>query len=150
MISCFFVSDLHGSTERYRKLFDIITRERPAAVFIGGDLLPLGGASQMSPDRTQHDFINDVLVTELTNLRQRLGREYPWIFVILGNDDARLQEPAVLDAARQGIWGYVHNRQLAFGKYRVYGYSYIPPSPFQLKDWERYDITRYVDPGCIS
>jgi len=32
----------------------------------------------------------------------------------------------------------------------VYGYAYIPPSPYLLKDWERYDVSRYVDPGCVS
>ncbi len=30
------------------------------------------------------------------------------------------------------------------------GYSYIPPTPFPLKDWERYDVSRYVDPGAVS
>jgi Icc-related predicted phosphoesterase len=148
--SCFFVSDLHGNVERYRKLFDLIAREPPAAVFMGGDLLPSESASPAAPPRRQHDFINDVLVTELTHLRQQLGKEYPWIFLILGNDDARLEEAAVLDAARQGLWGYVHNRQLAFGKYQVYGYANVPPTPLQLKDWEQYDVSHYVDPGCIS
>ncbi len=117
---------------------------------MGGDLLPSGVASLSAPPRTQHDFINDVLVTELIHLRQQLGKEYPWIFVILGNDDARLEEAAVLDAARQGLWGYVHNRHLAFGKFQVFGYANVPPTPFQLKDWEQYDISQYVDPGCIS
>jgi Icc-related predicted phosphoesterase len=32
----------------------------------------------------------------------------------------------------------------------VYGYSYVNPTPFLLKDWERYDVSRYVDPGCVS
>jgi hypothetical protein len=26
----------------------------------------------------------------------------------------------------------------------------VPPTPFRLKDWERYDVSRYVDPGCVS
>ena len=26
----------------------------------------------------------------------------------------------------------------------------MPPSPFQLKDWERYDVSRFTDPGCVS
>jgi Icc-related predicted phosphoesterase len=26
----------------------------------------------------------------------------------------------------------------------------VPPTPFQLKDWERYDVSRYVDVGAIS
>jgi hypothetical protein len=26
----------------------------------------------------------------------------------------------------------------------------VPPSPFRHKDWERYDVSRFVDPGCVS
>ena len=35
-------------------------------------------------------------------------------------------------------------------RFQVYGYSFVPPTPFQLKDWERYDVSRFVDPGCVS
>ena len=41
-------------------------------------------------------------------------------------------------------------RRVALGPSAVYGYSYIPPTPFLLKDWERYDVSRFVDPGCVS
>ncbi len=37
-----------------------------------------------------------------------------------------------------------------FGKYTITGYSFGPPTPFFFKDWERYDVSRYVDPGSIS
>ncbi len=53
---CVFVSDLHGSAERYRKLYTVIETERPAAVFLGGDLLPnhwaaaLGGGDFIGSD----------------------------------------------------------------------------------------------------
>jgi len=26
----------------------------------------------------------------------------------------------------------------------------VPPTPFLLKDWEKYDVSAYVDPGCVS
>jgi Icc-related predicted phosphoesterase len=32
----------------------------------------------------------------------------------------------------------------------VFGYANVPPTPFQLKDWERYDVSRFTDPGCVS
>jgi hypothetical protein len=32
----------------------------------------------------------------------------------------------------------------------VYGCGFVPPTPFRLKDFERYDVSRYVDPGCLS
>jgi hypothetical protein len=32
----------------------------------------------------------------------------------------------------------------------VTGYACIPPTPFQLKDWERYDVSRFLDLDVIS
>jgi Icc-related predicted phosphoesterase len=68
----------------------------------------------------------------------------------MGNDDPRSEEAAVRDVASQGIWEYIHNRKADFHDYRIYGYAYVPPTPFRLKDWERYDVSRFVDPGSIS
>jgi Icc-related predicted phosphoesterase len=39
MSANFFVSDLHGKKDRYEKLFNKIEAEKPASVFLGGDLL---------------------------------------------------------------------------------------------------------------
>jgi Icc-related predicted phosphoesterase len=147
---CFFVSDLHGNLSRYHKLFEIIADEPPAALFIGGDLLPSPLTTLSAPGLYHDDFINDFLVKELKKLRENLGNAFPKIFVILGNDDGRMEEAAILDAASQGIWEYCHDRHIDWKGYTIYGYSYVPPSPFQLKDWERYDVSRYVDPGCIA
>jgi Icc-related predicted phosphoesterase len=32
----------------------------------------------------------------------------------------------------------------------VYGYACVPPTPFVLKDWECYDVSRYVPLGSVS
>jgi len=144
---CLFVSDIHGSIEQYRTLFRVVAEVRPAAIFMGGDLLPSGLRHRSG---TAGDFVNQFLAPGFQGLRDRLGADYPRVFMILGNDDGRFEEAAVLDAAASGIWEYCHNRSLDFHGYTVYGYAYVPPTPFQLKDWERYDVSRYVDPGCIS
>jgi len=150
MPQCFFVSDLHGDQDRYRKLFRAIEEERPEAVFLGGDLLP-SGLSASGGFHVQHrDFVNDFLAAEFQRGREALGRSYPRVLLILGNDDSRSQEAAILAAAAQGIWEYIHERQVRLGSFDVYGYGCVPPTPFLLKDWERYDVSRYVDPGCIS
>ena len=49
-----------------------------------------------------------------------------------------------------GLWTYIHFRKIEYGDFTVYGYACVPPTPFGLKDWERYDVSRFVDPGCIS
>ncbi len=147
---CFFASDLHGRTERYEKLFKAIASETPAAVFLGGDLLPHELISPKSLDFAHRDFVNGFLLAHFLKLKNSLRDAYPRVFVILGNDDARFEEAAFLDAAGKGVWEYVHNRKTRLGQYAVYGYAYVPPTPFRLKDWERYDVSRYVDPGCVS
>lgn len=150
MTYCLFASDLHGVVERYQKLFHTVSAERPEALFIGGDFLPLGFARFKSPSVLPQDFIRDYLVKQLVRLRNELKDAYPRVFLIMGNDDPRSEEAAVLEAETQEVWEYIHNRRVEFKNFLVYGYAYVPPTPFRLKDWERYDVSRYVDPGCIS
>ncbi|MCB0303586.1 MAG: metallophosphoesterase [Calditrichaeota bacterium] len=150
MTPCIFVTDLHGHITRYQKLFAAIAAERPAAVFLGGDLLPSSLLALAADAEHYRDFVADFLSREFQKLREALGEAYPRVFLILGNDDSRMEEAGIRDAAAEGIWEYIHNRKVPLGKFNVYGYAYVPPTPFQLKDWERYDVSRYVDPGCIS
>jgi len=140
---------LHGSKERYRKLFDLIASEQPDIVFIGGDIMP-GGTGIYALDFEHTDFINDLIAIQLQELKSHLGDKYPEIFVILGNDDGRSPEPALLDLAVRKLLKYIHQRRIRLGEFSIYGYAYIPPSPLQLKDWERYDVSRFVDPGALS
>lgn len=150
MNECFFASDLHGHADRWEKLFKAIEETRPSAVFLGGDLLPSPFALAPSAAPGHDDFVADFLAGGFARLRDRLGEQYPKVFLILGNDDYRFEEAAFLEAAAQGLWIYIHDRSAPFGDHRVYGYAYVPPTPFRLKDWERYDVSRYVDPGCVS
>ncbi len=148
--TCFFASDLHGDVGRYEKLFAAIASGRPAAVFLGGDLLPSGLGLAASLDPAHLDFINGFLAPALERLRQSLGQTYPSVFAILGNDDPRVEEAAMLEVGTRGLWRYAHDQRIEWGGYTVFGYSCVPPTPFRLKDWERYDVSRYVDPGCSS
>ncbi len=150
MPTCFFVSDLHGHLSRYQKLFRLIADERPSAIFLGGDLLPSGLSALASLDFDHVDFVNDFLVRHLTRLQEDLGQAYPRVFLILGNDDSRSEEATIIAAATTGVWEYIHDRRVAFAGHDIYGYACVPPTPFLLKDWERYDVSRYVDPGCVA
>ena len=147
---CFYVTDLHGATEKYKKLFGRILENRPEVVFIGGDILPGGAGIYKAIDFTHEDFVNDFLISELNVVKNRLGKNYPDIFIILGNDDGRSADAAIIDAAVQGNWNYIHNRRIKKNDYSIYGYNYVNPTPYQLKDWERYDVYRYKEPGAVS
>ncbi len=147
---CFFVSDIHGKIDRYEKLFNEIEKERPDIVFLGGDLLPsIAALNELSDIRSQ-DFVNEYLVKKFLDLKANIGDDYPEVYLIMGNDDPRSEENSFLEAENLGIWTYVHNRKVNYKEYQIYGYAYVPPSPFLLKDWERYDVSRFVDVGCVS
>jgi Icc-related predicted phosphoesterase len=144
----FFVSDLHGYLSRYQKLFRVIMVERPDVVLLGGDLLPSGlYHPQDTPDES---FIHSVLWDGFRAIKGDLSSAYPKVLLILGNDDPRAEEAELLEGESLGLWNYLHLRKIECGDFTVYGYACVPPTPFALKDWERYDVSRFVDPGCIS
>ncbi len=143
--NCFFVSDLHGKPDRYRKLFNAVEKEMPDAIFFGGDLLP----HRMKKVETFDSFTKDFLFPELKKLKDTLGDKAPDVFMILGNDDAGSEEDSFIEESRRGLFHYIHQKKIKWQGFSIFGYSFVPPSPFQLKDWEKYDVSRYVDPGCI-
>jgi len=139
-----FVSDLHGNERRYNTLFNIIEKEKPNGVFIGGDLLPGGFGINIDIE----ELLQDIFLSKLSKLKQ-LGIKTRF-FTILGNDDPRIYEKILKDAKKDNLLEYVHNHTVSFENLYVTGYSYIPPSPFRLKDWEKYDVSQYVDIGATS
>lgn len=145
MVNCFFVSDLHGHIDRYEKLLREIRAEKPRAVFFGGDLLPHG----LKKSGKFNDFTTDFLFPKLRQLKKVLKNQYPQIFLILGNDDARCEEDKFIEEGKKGLFFYANQKKLYLNNYPVFGYSFVPPTPFQMKDWEKYDVSRYVDPGCV-
>ncbi len=135
-----FVSDLHGSDHRYEKLYQAIIERRPAVVLLGGDLFP---------HAMEGGFLDSTLIPLFRKLRAEMGDTYPPVLLILGNDDPRSFESRMREVEAEGLWTYVHGKKVTVGQTSVYGYACVPPTPFRLKDWERYDVSRYCDPGCV-
>lgn len=136
-----FATDLHGRTTRYQSLAAKIRAVEPAVLFLGGDLFP---------HRMEETFLQNYLVPEFAGLKNQMGERYPEVYLILGNDDPRIFVSAIQEAEARGLWRHVHNRKMPLGEYSLYGYACVPPTPFRLKDWERYDVSRYCDPGSVS
>jgi uncharacterized protein len=137
---CFFAADLHGRPDRYAKLFRLAASERPAAVFLGGDLLP-------PPVGDGPDW-REVLESGL-RLLAAPGSAVR-VLVIPGNDDPACEEPAFRELEGRGLLEWIHGRRTDLAGHPVFGYGCVPPTPFALKDWERYDVSRHVDPGAVS
>jgi Icc-related predicted phosphoesterase len=149
MKTCFFVTDLHGSQSRFRKLFEAVEQETPAALFLGGDLSP-SGLGGMLGAAGHEDFMREVLAAGFLKLKESLGPQYPAVFLILGNDDVKIEEERLKVFESQSLWTYAHNRCIRWESYSVYGYACVPPTPFMLKDWERYDVSTHLDPLCVA
>jgi Icc-related predicted phosphoesterase len=142
---CFFVTDLHGKVDRYRKLFMTIEAERPDMVLFGGDLLPHGLKRTEGYDH----FATDFLFPELQQLKNILADQYPAMIIILGNDDARSEEQYFKRQSETGLLHYINETWVEMKELDILGYGFVPPTPFQLKDWEKYDVSRFADPGCV-
>jgi uncharacterized protein len=140
-----FVSDLHGKISRYQKLFDNLEKYPPEVLLIGGDFLP----SHVKFKGGMQGFIEDYFRGRLVKLKKILGKKFPLILLIFGNDDPRVFEEEIIKLQSAGLLKYIHQKVIQINHYSIFGYSYVPPTPFQLKDWERYDVSRYVDPGCV-
>ncbi len=140
---CFFVTDLHGHKARYQSLWQTVAEEQPGLVLLGGDMLP-------PPIKDSGSlFVQSELVPALISLRDLLKDNYPLIGLIPGNDDPKSVEPVFLSLEKQGLLHYLQERAFPWRGWTIIGFSYIPPTPFLLKDWERYDISRYAPPGAI-
>ena len=142
----FLASDLHGGPERWDKLLEAARKRCPRAIFLAGDLLPFP-ASRYGGDE---GFTTGWLLPRFLELRRQLGPEASEVFLIPGNDDPRAEEDALLEGERLGAWRYLQGRRADWEGHLLFGYAYVPPTPFRMKDWERYDVSRFTDPGCIS
>jgi len=94
-------------------------------------------------------FVDGFLKNGFLRLKETLKDRYPSVYLILGNDDPRSEEAASEEVGKDGLWSYLHDRIVTFGSFKLAGYAFVPPTPFRLKDWERYDVSRFVDPGCV-
>lgn len=144
-MKCIFVTDLHGIKKRFAKLFEIIKKEKPDGVFIGGDILP----NQYSIEKDMKTFLQNNVFTEIEKIKD-IANKKTCFFVIMGNDDPRVFEKHFIQADKKNIIHYVNEKTAEFNDLFVTGYSYVPPTPFQLKDWEKYDVSRFVDVGSVS
>jgi uncharacterized protein len=130
----FFTSDLHGQGSLYEQLVALVAAHRPQAVLIGGDLCPHAvGAEGIAYQRV---FLQGVVVEFARRLREASpGSE---LLLLMGNDDWAVNVDC-LEAHDGRLWHYLHERVVPVAGVPVAGLSWVPITPFGLKDWERWD-----------
>ncbi len=134
MSQWFFTSDLHGQGELYEQVLSLATEQRPAAVILGGDLAPHGtGAPGVQHQRV---FLEGFLVEFARRLRESVpGTE---LMLLMGNDDWAANQD-VLERHHGTLWHSLHGRAIEVQGTHVAGSSWVPITPFSIKDWERWE-----------
>ena len=134
MAQWFFTSDLHGQGALYEQLLAAVAAHPPGVVLIGGDLAPHGAGAEGV--RRQRVFFDGFLV----EFARRLAEAVPGIelLLLMGNDDWAANDVS-LRTHDGALWRVLHERSLVVQGTRVAGLSWVPITPFALKDWERWD-----------
>ncbi len=134
MSEWFFTSDLHGSGELYEQVVTLAAERKPRAVLVGGDLAPHGtGTAGVGRQRV---FLEGFLVEFARRLREASpGGE---LLLLMGNDDWASNHD-VLERHDGSLWRSMHARTVEVDGVAVAGLSWVPITPFAIKDWERWE-----------
>lgn len=129
-----FATDLHGNPGAYERFLRLAGRKNIDAAVIGGDITPVGFLGFFV--QVQRDFLENYLLPRLEKFRGETGKAP---FIMMGNDDFRLNMDVLESGERLGLLRLMSQRVHRIGSRYIAGYSYINESPFLLKDWEKGD-----------
>ncbi len=146
-----YSSDLHGNEVQYQKLVDYALQIQANSVIVGGDIAPKGNSVTASieelkkkglpPDAfiaTQRLFFEE----RLPNLVCPLKEKNINLFLMMGNDDCKVNLDVFGRGEENGLYQIIHGKRLKLnGDFDIVGYSYVPITPFGIKDWEKYDFS---------
>ena len=146
-----FATDLHGIEIHFQRLFQYIRSRTMMCLVFGGDLCPGGsvyndfGQIQVS----QREFLLDFFLPRL----QELKNDVPdfQCLLIMGNDDLGANLDLLEDSEQRNELRMIHKKMVMVNDLSFLGYSYVPPTPFPIKDWEKYENSnRIIEPVAIS
>lgn len=135
-----YTSDLHGSMQHYSWLLTVAQAKKPDVVILGGDLLPDDDVAV--PDRLgvgQAEFVRNAFKTAVQELKQKAGcRE---VLVIFGNHDWGSSVIAMEELAVEGLVTILKpDVPHSVDGLNFLGYSYTPPTPWYVKEFEQLDM----------
>jgi Icc-related predicted phosphoesterase len=141
----FFTSDLHGSGELYEQVVAAAAGGRPRAVIVGGDLAPhAAGGPGLERQRV---FLEGFLVEFARRVREAApGVE---LLLLMGNDDWAANHD-VLERHDGALWRVLHERVCRVDGTPVAGLSWVPITPFAIKDWERWEDGEPENPARLQ
>jgi len=128
-----YTADLHGNEAFYKRLLKKAEDKNVDAIVIGGDLCPKGGI------QIQKDFLEKFMIPLFKDFKRKNKNKE--IYAIMGNDDFRVNFSIVESAEKNNILKSAHKKSIKLNKnFNIAGYSFVNPTPFRLKDWEKPDL----------
>ena len=145
MFKLIYAADLHGNEEFYKRLLKKAEKENCSAIVIGGDLCPRNGETIIEKINNQKNFLEKFMLPLLKDFKRK--NRNTEIYVIMGNDDFRINLTILENADKNKILHSIHKKSTKLSKkYNIAGYSFVNPTPFRLKDWEKCDFEEHKMP----
>ncbi|MBN2563442.1 MAG: metallophosphoesterase [Phycisphaerae bacterium] len=134
-----YCSDLHGDEDQYARLVSLAGQQCPDVVVLGGDMLP--DDSALKPQRMGHgqpEFVRRQFKASIAALRDACDCKA--VLVVFGNHDWESSVVAMEELADGGLVTILNLEDpVRIDGLSFVGYSYTPPTPWYVKDFERLD-----------
>jgi len=134
-----YTSDIHGNEIQYKKLINYAVKIIADFVIIGGDIVP----KDFDRDNFvigQKEFLQNRLLQLLSPLKNKLPNSK--LFLMMGNDDC-MANMDILEEGSGDLYHLIHNKRIKLtDNFDLIGYSYVPITPFGMKDWQKYDFSK--------
>ncbi len=137
-----YTSDIHTNANHLSSLMSRMVSESPDALIIGGDIIPHHLPEEYVKGilMAQETYLKTIFVPMMEELKRQQNIR---IFLDLGNDDF-ISARNALEAHNGHMFRLLHMQRHDLTRHvDVLGYMMVPPTPFQLKDWEKPD-TKHV------
>jgi len=133
-----YTADIHGNKIQYQKLIDYAIKIAADTVIIGGDIAPKRRLAD-NYIKFQQQFFEHELPKLLYPLKEKLPDSN--LFLMMSNDDCKANLD-VLEKHSPGLYQLIHGKRINLTKkLDILGYSYVPITPFGIKDWEKFDLS---------
>ena len=130
-----FSSDLHGNEIQYNKFFKFAEQISADILVFGGDLSPKDKYENFIEN--QREFFEYKLHDKINKFKAKSPKAR--IYLIMGNDDCSVNLD-VLD--NSDLYLNIHAKRVKLtDNFDIAGYSFVPITPFRIKDWEKFDMS---------
>ncbi len=129
-----YTADIHGVVAQYNKLINYSNKTNANTIIIGGDIAPKEKSNNYI--QNQRNFLQNDF-PEIMSLKNSNSK----LYIMMGNDDCSCNLD-VLEERDPKLYSLINKKRLQLTEdFDIVGYSYVPITPFRIKDWEKFDLS---------